>query len=146
MLNEPHLNGGIMKTIQLVTIISVLTLSTQVFAKDLMNCNLTETTTDSFSLKMELADDKSQDYVMFAIEENGVPSDLFTMKEKGSVENDIQEGSFASLVFAENVVNAGGILKNAGLLSISKSKDNAKIYSGFLSIKNNIYFLDCLAL
>ncbi|MEN0058492.1 MAG: hypothetical protein AAGB31_06635 [Bdellovibrio sp.] len=94
----------------------------------------------SVSLNIELADDQSVDFVIVNLKEGNGQSVFFSQLDKGSVSEQLKQGSLSFLALTEQSAQVDGVIVNTGLLSLEVAGNAAE---GLLLAKGNIYPLSC---
>lgn len=105
----------------------------------ILNCVIPESR--SVSLKIDLADDQSVDFVMISLIEGSSQSVFFSQMDKGSVAGQLQNGFLNLLALTEKSSQEDGVIKNTGFLGLGKEADGS--FGGFLAANGNIYPLTC---
>lgn len=108
----------------------------------LMDCTVPTDTQAPVTLSISLTKETSADYVMMTLTESATASyTLFSQAEPGSVEQSLTAGNLNLMVLGEGFGLENGVIKDAGILSLSK--DSSGAIEGMLLIKGNIYQLSC---
>ncbi|MBK9324087.1 MAG: hypothetical protein IPM97_14275 [Bdellovibrionaceae bacterium] len=90
---------------------------------------------------ISVSDNESIDFVTIDLNDKGV-STLFMQLEKGSVQKQVDGGSFTTLILDDKFSQGeDGVIRNAGILGLGL--DQAGVWSGLLSVRSNIYMLEC---
>ncbi len=94
-------------------------------------------------MQIEMYNDTSNDFITFSLDEGDQKTVFYNQGEKGKVKESIDTGRLNMLVMSETMEQVDGVIKNVGLISLSK-EDEA--FTGFLAAKGNLYPLVCISL
>ncbi len=111
-------------------------------AHEIMSCMVPAESVKVF-LQIEMYNDTSKDFLSFTLDEDGTTSVFHNQDDKDKIKENIEAGSLNMLLLTDRMSQENGVIKNVGLLSLSKQDD---AFSGFLVAKGNIYPLICVSL
>lgn len=122
-------------------ILAALLLSgTSVFADtQLMTCKVQNST--FVSLNVTLGDDQTVDFVTIVLGEKAKQTVFFSQMDKGSVQDQLNNGYLNLLALTEKSAQVDGVIVNTGFLGLGKEADGS--FGGFLAAQGNIYPLSC---
>lgn len=104
-----------------------------------LSCKVPNST--SVSLNITLADDQAVDFVTVVLAEKAKQVLFFSQMDKGTVQDQINNGYLNLLALTEKSAQVDGVIVNTGFLGLSKDTDGN--FGGFLAAQGNIYPLDC---
>lgn len=95
------------------------------------------------TIDVAVSDNESVDFVTVDLNDKTKAS-LFMQMEKGSFQKQIDAGSLTTLVLGEQFSQGDdGVIRDAGILGLGLE---AGQWSGLLSVKGNVYPLECTKL
>lgn len=95
------------------------------------------------TVDVAVSDNESVDFVTVSLNDKGI-TNLFMQLQKGSFKTQVDAGSVTTLVLGEQYSQGDdGVIRDAGILGLSL---DAGKWTGLLSVKSNVYPLDCTKL
>lgn len=104
-----------------------------------LSCKVPNST--SVSLNITLADDQTVDFVTVVLVEKAKQAMFFSQMDKGTVQDQINNGYLNLLALTEKSSQVDGVIVNTGFLGLGKESDGS--FGGFLAAQGNIYPLAC---
>ncbi len=131
-----------MKNVWLVLLASVATVAAKATT---LNCVVPmDKGTPVISATVDASEESSGDFVTLTINEPQKSALVyFNQMEKGAFSKGIAEGSLVTLVVSESAKMENGAVKGAGFLVLQKDDQNPGSLSGFASINDTFYPLEC---
>ncbi|RYZ76047.1 MAG: hypothetical protein EOP06_31695 [Proteobacteria bacterium] len=107
----------------------------------LFKCAITGATEPTVNLTISVSNDESIDFLTVDLVDKDVTSTLFMQNEKGTVAQQVEAGGLMTLLLNDGFAQgADGVIRNAGIMSLSKEEDK---WGGLLSMNGNMYPLEC---
>lgn len=93
------------------------------------------------NLDVTVSTEESVDFVMLTLTGPNTNEILFTQMEKGSFSEGLASGNVTMMIIQEGFAQEAGVLKKAGIFSVSKNTDGS--YQGIMAALGNLYPLAC---
>lgn len=92
---------------------------------------------------ISVSDNEPADFVTLDLNDKGTTT-LFIQMEKGSFKSQIDAGGMTTLILEDKFAQgADGVIRNSGLLGLGLDQG---VWSGVLSVRGNVYPLQCTKL